>query len=613
MSGEKKLSILVTAQNLSKRVLGDVRGDINGVEGAAKRAGTNVGRNVAVGVGLAAAGIATQVHAGVDSLVELERVGNLTEAVIKSTGASAGVTAQEVRGLSEEYEHLTGVDDKVIQNAQNVLLTFTNVKEDAFEPTLEAALNLNAALGGGDESLQGTLLQVAKAINDPVKGMTALRRSSVSFTQEQIDQVKAMVEANDLMGAQSLILGELETQFGGAAAAANQGASRAQKRWADGVEDIQMSLATGFLPLIERVSGKMSELVADPEFLAGVESFGETLASGFDEAIDFAETVDWGAIGSALSTAGTGARAVMDAFLSAPPWLQTAILTGWGLNKLSGGGLGSLVGALGSGLIKGVLGMNAGVVNAKAGVVNVAGGPGVGGPAGRVGGGIGGAAGGGIRGAIAGGGLVGGLATGVAMAAPVLAGVAAVEVMNFQNMRTEATGKLENILDGMPRETAGQIDGSIARLEAQIDQERPLLDGILFNTNVKPVLEAEIAELRTAKAAIVTAQERAATSGAAGFMGLSQKTVDLANAQRSEGAMSRQVMTNRMIEVANAQRSEGAMARAATDRVRATLAAKNFSPTIRNNVVVNTSVSIHEWQRTVQSSQRAYSDNSGGF
>ena len=68
---------------------------------------------------------------------------------------------------------------------------------------------------------------------------------------------------------------------------------------------------------------------------------------------------------------------MLDAFLGLPPWIQTAVLTGWGLNKLTGGALSGIVGSLASGLVKGVLGMNAGVVNINAGIVNGGGVPGV--------------------------------------------------------------------------------------------------------------------------------------------------------------------------------------------------------------------------------------------
>ena len=51
---------------------------------------------------------------------------------------------------------------------------------------------------------------------------------------------------------------------------------------------------------------------------------------------------------------------------SLPPWVQTAVITGWGLNKLTGGALGGIVAELGKGLIKGVLGIKAGAVNITA-------------------------------------------------------------------------------------------------------------------------------------------------------------------------------------------------------------------------------------------------------
>ena len=67
---------------------------------------------------------------------------------------------------------------------------------------------------------------------------------------------------------------------------------------------------------------------------------------------------------------GQGSKAALDLFTGLPPWVQTAVLTGWGLNKLTGGALGTIFTTLSTGLIKGVLGMNAGVVNINAGVVN---------------------------------------------------------------------------------------------------------------------------------------------------------------------------------------------------------------------------------------------------
>ncbi|MES2155936.1 MAG: hypothetical protein V4510_12450, partial [bacterium] len=117
------------------------------------KAGQQIGSGIKAGAVIAAAGIgilATQVVAGLNQLSQLEDATAQTNAVIKSTGGVAKTTAADVRNLAEKYENLNAtIDDKVIQSAENMLLTFTNVRKSAFEPALLAALNLNESLGGG--------------------------------------------------------------------------------------------------------------------------------------------------------------------------------------------------------------------------------------------------------------------------------------------------------------------------------------------------------------------------------------------------------------------------------------------------------------------------------
>jgi hypothetical protein len=327
-------------------------------------------------IGLVGAGVlAASVTAGIHSLERLEEVQTATNAVIKSTGGIADITAEKVRNLAEKYEGLNAtIDDKVIQSGENLLLTFTNIRNKAFEPALEAALNLNEALGGGEEGLQGTIIQVGKALQDPIRGLTSLRRVGVNFSEAQKTTIKQLVAQNDLYGAQQIILNELSTEFGGRFAAAGTTATAKFAKFKDAVEDAQMSLATAFLPVLEKVAGKLNTFLSDPKVMAQIKDFGAGLAGGLDDVIDFAGKLPWAAIGDAFKIAGTGAKAVLDAFKAMPPWVQTAVLTGWGLNKLTGGALGGIVGELGKVLIKGVLGMNAGVVNIKAGVVTGVGG-----------------------------------------------------------------------------------------------------------------------------------------------------------------------------------------------------------------------------------------------
>src|SRR5512146_1745160 len=61
----------------------------------------NTAKLATVGVGI----LATQVAAGLNQLVELEKVTTQTNAVLKSTGGAAGQTADDIRHLAETYEN----------------------------------------------------------------------------------------------------------------------------------------------------------------------------------------------------------------------------------------------------------------------------------------------------------------------------------------------------------------------------------------------------------------------------------------------------------------------------------------------------------------------------
>ena len=525
--------------------------------------GIGVGlRNSAV---IGAAGVAllsTQIRAGVESLRELENAEAQTAAALKSTNGVSGQTAEGIRALSEEYETLGGViDDKVIQAGANVLLTFRRVNKDAFQPALLAALDLSTALG---TDLQGAVLQVGKALEDPISGITALRRAGVQFTDAQQDQIKALVEANDLYGAQQLILDELAVQVGGRFAAAGKTNEATVARMGDAWEDLQQTLTRAALPAIDKVARRLTAIFSDQAVIAGVSDFGDRLA-GFltTENLDRAEdairgtfgylaSIPWGAIGDGLRIAGQAASVAVGAFKSLPPGVQNALITLLAANKLTGGLVASGLGQLASVALGSLKTITAGHVTVVGPVST--------GPVG-----IGGAAGGG---------LLGGLKTGVALAAPVLAGVAAVEVVNFQNMRTEAISGLEGILDDMPRKTGAEIDKSISAIEGQISQDRPLLEGILFNTNVKPVLEKELAELQQVKAA--TERGESATRDAIPWLQRNQAEIHNLNASEGTRAANLLAITRPLA---------GSMARTAAASERT--ANKNFSPIFDPKVIVN--------------------------
>jgi|GEM_PF-1889893 len=143
------------------------------------------------------------------------------EATLKSTGHAAGLTRQEIDSLATDRAKITLFDDDDTVKAASLLLTFTQIKKGVFEEALPAIQDLATKMGGdGPADLNGATIQVGKALNDPIAGITALSRVGVSFTEQQKELIKQMVKTGDVAGAQKLILSELKTEFGGSAEAA---------------------------------------------------------------------------------------------------------------------------------------------------------------------------------------------------------------------------------------------------------------------------------------------------------------------------------------------------------------------------------------------------------
>ena len=169
--------------------------------------------------GIAALGAATVAFgiASTKAFMESELAIAQTNAVLKSTGGAAGVTADMVDKLSASIEKNTRYSDEQVRSAQNMLLTFTNIGKDVFPDATKAVADMATAMG---TDLTQTSIQVGKALQDPVLGVTALQRVGVRLSESQKDLVKNLVATGDTAGAQRVIIAELTKEFGGSAEAA---------------------------------------------------------------------------------------------------------------------------------------------------------------------------------------------------------------------------------------------------------------------------------------------------------------------------------------------------------------------------------------------------------
>lgn len=196
-----------------------INADVNPLEQAMQRVKSSVS-NATAGIkdAMGAAGLAA--GAFLKSSIDIAAKGQQNfanlQATIKSTGGAAGYTAQQIQAMSKELASTTTFSAGEILKGQNMLLTFTNIQGKVFKDASSAMLDLSQKMGTAP---QQTAIQLGKALNDPVKGITALTRVGVTFTAQQKEQIKAMEDAGNAAGAQEVIIKELNKEFGGQASA----------------------------------------------------------------------------------------------------------------------------------------------------------------------------------------------------------------------------------------------------------------------------------------------------------------------------------------------------------------------------------------------------------
>lgn len=170
------------------------------------------------------------------------------EAGIKSTGMAAGFTSKQLQKMASELQGKTLFGDEVIlKDATAQLLTFTNIAGEQFERTQLAALNLATRLDG---DLKSASIQLGKALNDPIANLSALSRSGIQFSEEQKKVIKELAETNRLAEAQTLILDELDKQYGGAAEAAAQAGAGGLKQLQNQFGDLMEEIGGMLLPIV---------------------------------------------------------------------------------------------------------------------------------------------------------------------------------------------------------------------------------------------------------------------------------------------------------------------------------------------------------------------------
>ncbi len=331
--GSAYVSLLPSAKGFGRKLDSSIGPDLDrsGKSGS-KRFGTSFlgglkGTLKPAAALLGGLGVAGVLKDSIAEAREAQKVGALTVSTIKATGGAAKVTAKQVGDLSSALSLKTGIDDEVIQSGANMLLTFKNIRNEAgkgndvFNQSTAVLTDLSAAMG--TEPRQAAI-QLGKALNDPIKGVTALTRVGVTFTKGQKDQIKALVQSGKTLDAQKIILKELNSEFGGAAEAQATAGDKLKVSFGN----LEETIGTALLPVIDKLDEK---LVSD--IIPAVSDFVTGIQDGTGAGGAFADTL--GDIWSAAKPVAGVLLSVVDGFAGLDGAAQKTILLGGAIALLS--------------------------------------------------------------------------------------------------------------------------------------------------------------------------------------------------------------------------------------------------------------------------------------
>lgn len=218
----------------------------------------------------------------ISASAESEAAFKQLETRIKSTGGAVGLTAKQIADSAKSFQAASTFDDEAIIAAQTRLVQFGTIAGQVFLDATRATLDLSAAM---NKDLAASAILVGKALNDPVKGLTALTKVGVTFTDAQKAQIKALVEVGDAAGAQRIVLDGLSRATSGAAKAARDTLGGSLEALKNTLNDL-LENDSASLPGLTKAINDLSASLGDPAVKQTIDQFTSAMIDGLSWVVE---------------------------------------------------------------------------------------------------------------------------------------------------------------------------------------------------------------------------------------------------------------------------------------------------------------------------------------
>lgn len=179
-------------------------------------------------------------------------------AQLERIGADGSKQLDELKAAADRLGDATLFSQDDFIQSFNILSSFRAIAVESFTEVSEVAADIAQVMGS---DVKSATVQLAKALEDPKRGLTALSRSGITFNETQTETIKKLVDSNRLLEAQGLILETIKGQYEGAAEAAGTGFAGAVDLLSENAADAAEALGKGLAPAATATATALAEVL----------------------------------------------------------------------------------------------------------------------------------------------------------------------------------------------------------------------------------------------------------------------------------------------------------------------------------------------------------------
>lgn len=136
------------------------------------------------------------------------------QSVLEATGRAAEISSRQIDAMADKLELYSNADKQAVMDTAASLAIMENVPTSLFEQLFETANDLYQVVGS---DIGSAILTLGRAMEEPLEGLTRLRRQGIFVTDEMQNQIAELIEQNRLYDAQKLLLDDIQKRVKGTA------------------------------------------------------------------------------------------------------------------------------------------------------------------------------------------------------------------------------------------------------------------------------------------------------------------------------------------------------------------------------------------------------------